>query len=124
MLALPIYDREEVSSILFFAFQSSEEHHAAVEVWSGACGDFELHHENGVIRTWIALSASVNMCTFLGPAVCQGALGNTPLPQILTNIGKSLAFLRSSGATEAGLDTGLSIPCMIDSKHLRGVSYS
>ena len=32
----PRYDREEVASVLFFAFHTSEDYHAAVEVWSGA----------------------------------------------------------------------------------------
>ena len=120
LVALPTYDREEVSSILFFAFHATEDFHAAVEVWSGSMGDFELHHESGIYPHMERFERISKYVHFPWASGLPGRAWEYAAPQMLTNIGQSLAFLRSSGAVEAGLDTGISYPCM-DSKHLRGV---
>ena len=33
---------------LVIGCESTDESRVAVEVWSGAAGDYELHHENGI----------------------------------------------------------------------------
>jgi hypothetical protein len=120
LAALPIYDRDKVSSIVVLAFQTSEEFHGAVEVWSGSVGDFELHHENGVYPHMDRFERISKYVHFPWASGLPGRAWEYAAPQMLTGIGESLAFLRSSGASEAGLDIGLSVP-VIDSKHLRGV---
>ena len=89
-------------------------------MWSGSLGDFELHNENGIYPHMERFERISKYVHFPWASGLPGRAWEYAAPQMLTNIGQSLAFLRSSGAVEAGLDTGVSFPCM-DSKHLRGV---
>lgn len=117
---LPTYDRGELVSMLVMGFQSGDGWKVAVEVWSGAAGDFELHHEHGIYPDMERFARISKYVHFPWASGLPGRAWELAAPQLLTGIGESLAFLRSSGASDAGLDVGLSVP-VIDNGHLRGV---
>ena len=109
-IGLPIFDEGRMSSVLVVMFRGQPGMKGAVELWAGRRGRFELGltaaHYAGLER-FGKVSRYVNFPMGSG---LPGEVWQSAAPRILTGLGQSRAFLRSSGAESAGLKTGFGFP--------------
>ena len=121
VIAIPTYDGTDITSVLILGCQSTSDNRLALEIWGAPAGDYELHHEDGLYPNMERFERISKYVHFPWASGLPGRAWESAAPQLLTEIGESLAFLRSSGATDAGLDIGLSIPVILK-EELRGVA--
>ena len=109
-LGLPVFDEDELVSVVLFLFRGGPGHTGAVELWAGQRGRFELGlsraHYSGLER-FARLSRHVN---FPMGAGLPGFVWENKCPKAVNDLSGSAGFLRSSGAETAGLAAGFGFP--------------
>ncbi|MEM8737300.1 MAG: hypothetical protein AAGG38_02320 [Planctomycetota bacterium] len=117
---LPSFEQGRVTSVLVLYFRGGPSTVAAVELWAGTKGRFELSLDQSYytgLERFARISRYVNFPKGSGlPGVCW----DTALPRIVPHVAESKAFLRPVGEQDGGLTVGLGIPIMHRTE-LRGV---
>ncbi len=109
-IGIPVFDEEKLTAVLVVMFRGNPGMVGGVELWVGRRGRVEL----GLTEAYYAglerfgkISKYVNFPIGSGLPGMAWAIG---APRLITGLGKSQAFLRSSGAESAGLVTGFGVP--------------
>ncbi len=120
VLGLPVFDQAKLTHVVLFMFRGGPDAVGAVELWAGRRGRFEL----GLTEAYYAglerfgkVSRHVNFPMGSG---LPGMIWQTAMPRVLTGVGRSREFLRSSGAESAGLTNGFGYP-VIERNELKAV---
>ncbi len=109
-LGMPVFDESRLSHVVVVMFRGEPGMVGAVELWAGRRGRFELglteaYHAG--LERFGKVSRHVNFPMGSG---LPGLVWQTALPRMMTGLGQSREFLRSSGAESAGLTTGFGYP--------------
>lgn len=109
-IGLPVFDEAKLTSVAVVMFRGQPEMVGAVELWAGRRGRFEL----GLTEAYYAglerfgkVSRHVNFPMGSG---LPGMVWQTAMPRVMSGLGSSREFLRSSGAETAGLTDGFGYP--------------
>ncbi|MEM1026780.1 MAG: hypothetical protein AAGJ38_01720 [Planctomycetota bacterium] len=109
-VALPVFDEAKLTSVAVVMFRGAPEMVGAVELWAGRRGRFELGlteaHYAGLDR-FGKVSRHVNFPMGSG---LPGLVWQTAMPRVMSGLGQSREFLRSSGAETSGLTDGFGYP--------------
>ncbi|MEM7576304.1 MAG: hypothetical protein AAF328_02415 [Planctomycetota bacterium] len=109
-VALPVFNEAKLTSVAVVMFRGSPEMVGAVELWAGRRGRFELGlteaHYAGLER-FGKVSRHVNFPMGSG---LPGSVWQTAMPRVMSGLGQSREFLRSSGAETSGLTDGFGYP--------------
>ncbi|MEM1099323.1 MAG: hypothetical protein AAGH92_11110 [Planctomycetota bacterium] len=109
-VALPVFDEAKLTGVAVIMFRGAPEMIGAVELWAGRRGRFELGlteaHYAGLER-FGKVSRHVNFPMGSG---LPGLVWQTAMPRVMSGLGQSREFLRSSGAETAGLTDGFGYP--------------
>lgn len=109
-IGIPVFDGEEVASVLVLYLKTNSSHKGAVELWSSRRGRFELgvtgSYYTGLER-FAAISQHVNFPMGSG---LPGQIWQNAMPRLMTDLASSPKFMRSSGAESSGLTTGFGFP--------------
>ncbi|MEO1235831.1 MAG: GAF domain-containing protein [Planctomycetota bacterium] len=110
VLGLPIFDEDKLTYVVVLMFRGSPGMVGAVELWAGRSGRFELglaelFHSG--LEHFAKVSEHVNFPMGSG---LPGEVWRDARPRLMTGLGQSRGFLRSSGAETAGLTTGFGYP--------------
>jgi hypothetical protein len=123
-IALPVFAGSFLLGVVVFLCGDEEEHAGAIEVWGR---DAEKTSEMtlldgyfGTLERFEWISRHVNMARGHG---LPGAVWDTRLPMLIDDLGHSDAFLRSTNAEQAGIDTGLGIPCLRGANEVYAVTF-
>jgi hypothetical protein len=109
-VSLPVFDEAKLTYVVSFMFRGGEPRVGGVELWTGRRGRFELGMTAAFysgLERFGAISKHVNFPRGSG---LPGLVWESACPKIMTGLGSSRAFLRSSGAESAGLRTGMGLP--------------
>ena len=109
-LGVPIFDEDQLVSVVLFLFRGGPERVGAVELWAGQRGRMELGLSKafyGGLGRFARLSRHVN---FPMGAGLPGFVWENKCPKAVNNLAGSAGFLRSSGAETAGLAAGFGFP--------------
>lgn len=111
-LVLPAFAQGKVSTLSVMFFRDGGDAAAAIELWAGTKGRFELSlaasYYTGLDR-FARISQYVN---FPRGAGLPGQCWETAMPRLVPDLATSKGFLRSSGAESDGLRLGMGIPIM------------
>ncbi|BAM04195.1 GAF domain-containing protein [Phycisphaera mikurensis] len=109
-LGLPVFDEDQLVSVVTFLFRGGPGFTGAVELWAGQKARFELGlakaHYSGLER-FGRLSKHVN---FPMGAGLPGFVWENKCPKVVNNLQGSAGFLRSSGAETSGLAAAVGFP--------------
>jgi len=112
-IALPVFAGSFLLAVVVFLCGDDEEHAGAIEVWGpSAANPDEMTLVDGYFGTlekFASITRHVNMRRGQG---LPGGVWEKRMPMIIDDLGHANAFLRSRNAEEAGMTTGLGIPCM------------
>ncbi|MEM1109608.1 MAG: GAF domain-containing protein [Planctomycetota bacterium] len=109
---VPAYLQGEVESVLVMYFRRGVEAKAAIELWAGTKGRFELSLDQYYYAGLERFSRISQYVNFPMGAGLPGQIWETALPGIVPDLATAKGFLRSSGAESDGLSVGLGIPVM------------
>ncbi|MEM9915565.1 MAG: GAF domain-containing protein [Planctomycetota bacterium] len=109
---LPSYHQGVVDSILVMYLRSGPEAVAAVELWAGTKGRFELSLDQSYYVGLERFSRISQYVNFPQGSGLPGQCWQTGMPLIVPDLATAKGFLRSSGAESDGLAVGLGLPIM------------
>lgn len=123
-IALPVFAGSFLLGVVVFLCGDEEEHAGAIEVWGR---DAEIASEMtlidgyyGTLRKFEWISRHVNIGRGHG---LPGGVWDSRLPMLIDDLGHSDSFVRSSNAEQAGIDTGLGIPCLRGRDEVYAVNF-
>ncbi|MEO0476799.1 MAG: hypothetical protein AAF085_12655, partial [Planctomycetota bacterium] len=120
-LIWPIIDREQVTSVLAFYIRQDPSASLAAELWTGRPGRSELclgQSSYCSVDRFAKLSPHI---AFPKGSGMPGRVWQTNLPQMDGDLTNSATFMRSTGASNVGLDVGYAMPC-VDGTSLQAVA--
>ncbi|MEM6391750.1 MAG: GAF domain-containing protein [Planctomycetota bacterium] len=109
-VVMPTIEEGSVKAVLALRFVAEDGAKAAVELWSGTRGRFELSLADAFhpgMSRFATISQYVNFPKGSG---LPGKVWEEASPRVMHNLGKAVSFLRSSGAETDGLTEGAGIP--------------
>lgn len=123
-IAIPIFAGSFLLAVAVFLCGDDEKHAGAIEVWGqnpGRHGDMTLVDGYfGTLENFESASRRVSMERGEG---LPGRVWEKRLPMIIEDLGHARTFLRSRDAEEAGMTTGLGIPCIRSQDELYVVTF-
>lgn len=123
-IALPVFAGSFLLGVVVFLCGDQEQHAGAIEVWGrDADKTSEMTLLDGYFGTldkfeWI--SRHVNMTRGRG---LPGGVWDTRMPLLIDDLGHSDSFLRARNAEQAGINTGLGIPCLRGQNEVYAVTF-
>jgi hypothetical protein len=112
-VAIPVFAGNFLLAVVVFLCGDDEEHAGAIEVWGqdpSMRGEMRLIDGYfGTLDSFEGISRNVAMARGRG---LPGGVWETGMPMIIDDLGHAPSFLRSRNAEEAGMTTGLGIPCL------------
>lgn len=108
-VAIPLFDGNELTSIVVFFCGSREQTGGCIEVWEPGRGG-RLHHTDGYygrLRAFEEVSRSMSFAVGEG---LPGMVWQRGLPHIVADLTASPVFLRSEAARENDVRAGLGVP--------------
>jgi hypothetical protein len=123
-IALPVFAGSFLLAVVVFLCGDDEEHAGAIEVWGQDPANPEemtlIDGYFGTLKKFEGITRHVNMVRGQG---LPGRVWEMRLPLIIDDLGHANTFLRSRNAEEAGMTTGLGIPCLRPSGQLYAVTF-
>jgi hypothetical protein len=123
-IAIPVFAGSFLLAVVVFLCGDDEEHSGAIEVW----GQDPAHPDEmtlidgyfGTLEKFAGVSRDVNMARGQG---LPGRVWEKRMPMIIDDLGHANTFLRSRNAEEAGMTTGLGIPCLRGADEMYAVTF-
>lgn len=107
-VAIPLFDRDELKSVLVVLCSDSEERIGAIESWKAEDGLLMLDDGYyGAARHFEFVSQHTHFPSGQG---LPGGVFAALTPILMRDLGSSYAFVRADSAGKAGLTTGLGLP--------------
>ncbi len=117
-IAYPIFAGHYLLAVLVFLCSDSEEVEGAVELWH--CDreeSYDLKLQDGYFGRLNHFEFLSRHTSFRRGVGLPGAVWESGMPKLLSDLGASHRFVRSRGAQKAGITTGLGIPFFFNPKH-------
>ncbi|MGH8474752.1 MAG: GAF domain-containing protein [Methylococcales bacterium] len=112
-IALPLFSGQFLMAVVVFLCGDDEEHAGAIEAWGTTAETvYELGLIDGYYGTLIDfewISKRIKMMRGFG---LPGRTWEARRPLLIENLGSSESFVRPKEALQAGITTGLGIPCL------------
>jgi hypothetical protein len=123
-IAVPVFAGDFLLAVVVFLCGDDQEHGGAIEVWGQDplnAGEMTLIDGYfGTLEHFAALSKNVKLPFGSG---LPGGVWERRMPMIIADLGRAKTFLRSRGAEEAGMTTGLGIPCLRGPDQVYAVTF-
>jgi hypothetical protein len=123
-IAVPVFAGSFLLAVVVFLCGDDQEHAGAIEVWGQdplKPGEMQLIDGYfGTLEKFASLSRTVNMPRGHG---LPGRVWEKRMPMIISDLGHAQTFLRSRNAEEAGMTTGLGIPCLRGPDEVYAVTF-
>jgi hypothetical protein len=123
-IALPVFAGSFLLGVVVFLCGDEDEHAGAIEVWGRDADKTSemtlLDGYFGTLKKFAAVSRDVHMTRGRG---LPGKVWDTRMPLLIDDLGHSTAFLRADTAAEAGITTGLGIPCLRGPNEVYAVTF-
>lgn len=123
-IALPVFAGSFLLAVVVFLCGDDEEHAGAIEVWGRDAANPErmtlVDGYFGTLEKFAGISRHVSMARGEG---LPGGVWERGMPMIIDDLGHDRAFIRASNADEAGMSTGLGIPCVRSAEELYAVTF-
>lgn len=123
-IAIPVFAGSFLLAVAVFLCGDDEEHAGAIEVWGvDPAKPAEMTLVDGYFGTlekFEGVSRRVSMARGEG---LPGGVWEKRMPMIIDDLGRTNTFLRSRSAEEAGMTTGLGIPCLRSVDDLYAVTF-
>lgn len=123
-IAVPVFAGSFLLAVVVFLCGDEQEHAGAIEVWGQ---DHRKPAEMklidgyfGSLEEFASLSRNVTMPRGRG---LPGGVWEKRMPMIIDDLGRADRFLRSRNAEEAGMTTGLGIPCLRGPDEVYAVTF-
>jgi len=112
-IAIPVFAGSFLLAVVVFLCGDDEQHAGAIEVWGqdpSRGGEMTLMDGYfGTLEKFESVSRHVSMERGRG---LPGGVWDRRMPMVIDELGHAPTFLRSRNAQEAGMTTGLGIPCL------------
>lgn len=123
-IAMPVFSGEFLMAVVVFLCGDDKEHAGAIEVWGTNAGTvYELGLIDGYygsLRDFEWISRRIKMMRGFG---LPGRTWESGAPLIIEDVSKSETFVRPKEALQAGIGTGLGIPCLGGSEQIYVITF-
>lgn len=120
-IGVPVFDGEEMVSVLLFLFATTEITSAAFESWILEETRHELMPGTGYYANLDRFRRMTQYLRFPYGAGLPGDVWQARMPRLIDRLANSTDFLRASGADAEGLDFGLAVPVVHGDDAIRAV---
>lgn len=120
-VGVPVFDGEELVSVLLFLCHTSEISAAAFESWIIEETRNELMPGTCFYTNLDRFRRMTQYLRFPYGAGLPGDVWQTRMPRLINRLANSTDFLRASGADAEGLDFGLAVPVIRNQDEIRSV---
>ncbi len=118
-VAMPVFSGEFLRAVMVFLCGDGAEHHGAIEVWHCDTREgYDLKLMNGYFGSMDHFRFLSEKTSFRKGTGLPGLVWERDMPIILSDLGKTHGFIRSEGAEQAGVTSGLGIPCTHDPEQI------